>query len=193
MLLLSFVTFALWLFEILFSKGWYSLQWLSGTLYSPYLTTFIVVLAFLMPFMVSKQVAGKKLLLSAGILYTVSIFCYEAGKQLCYSLYCRFCFWSLKDIILLFSVALVLFVLIGFVFWFVAHKFIKRSKKINIVYMCLLALAVIPLSLFTIRVNKGMGHGVDWVDTVKMGYPVFWITLLMGVSGILMAKQKPIP
>ncbi|MGB4775670.1 MAG: hypothetical protein WBP45_10880 [Daejeonella sp.] len=187
---LSLAGTGLWLYEILGLKGWYSLNWLEGQLYSPYAATLMAVIAFIIPFIISKQVSAKKIILPVIILYGISILCFEAGKQLCYALYCRFCFWTMKEYILIFSAAFILFVSIGISFWLVTDKLIRRNKKINMLFISMLTLAAVPLSLLTIQLSPGFGSQTDWVDTVKMGYPIFWITLLLGFSGIIIARQK---
>ena len=190
--LLSTIGMNLWLYEILKIKGRHSLNWLTGQVYSPYIATLIVVLAFMTPFITSRRVITKKTIFAIIILYAASIFCFEIGKQLCYALYCRFCFWTTKDILLIFSIAFILFLFLGVVYWFVTNKLIKKNKKVNILFISFLAIEAIPLSLLTILINTGFGSQTGWVDTVKMGYPIFWTTMLFGLAGILIEKQKNI-
>lgn len=187
---LSLAGLGLWLYEIFKLKGWYSLNWLDGQLYSPYVATLMAVLAFMTPFIISKQVNAKKIILPAIILYVVSILYFEAGKKLCYALYCRFCFWAMKELIMIFSATFILFAFLSISFWLVTDKLIRRNKKINMLFIGIITFAAIPLSLLSIQLNPGFGSQTGWIDTVKMGYPIFWITLLLGFSGILIARQK---
>ena len=191
-LILSTIGMSVWLFEILKIKSWYGLNWLSGQLYSPYIATLIAVFAFMTPFIFNKQTTTKKIILAIIILYAANMLCFEAGKQLCYAMYCSFCFRTSKDSIFLFTIATTLFAFLGFAYWFVTNKLIKKNKNINMLTITLLALAVIPLSLLTIQVNTGFGTNTDWIDSVKMGYPIFWTITALGLSGILIAKQKTI-
>jgi hypothetical protein len=48
----------------------------------------------------------------------------------------------------------------------------------------------IPLSLITILLIPGFGHQTGWIDAVKMGYPVFWVTVLLGVAGVWIKERK---
>lgn len=190
--LLSIVGMGLWLFEILQIKSWYGLNWLSGSLYSPHIATFIAVFAFMTPLIISRQVAIKKIVTPTFILYAASILCFEVGKQLCYKLYCRFCFWTTIDIVIILSIAFTLFIFLGLSYWLTTQTLIKRNKKVNILYTTTLLLLTIPLSLVTVQVNPGFGSGTGWVDAVKMGYPIFWITIMLGLSGIIIAVQNPL-
>lgn len=189
-LLLSLANISLWLFEIIQVQGWYGLSWLHNPLYSPYLGCLIAAMAYHAPFLVNKQSVFKKLILSVFILTIVTILCFAGGKQLNYALYCRFCIWSESDLLTLLTIALLLFILFGFSYWFVTTKLIKRSKKINILSFALLMVLTLPLSWATVIIVPGFGSQTGWVDAVKMGYPVFWSTFLLGLSGLLVAQQK---
>ena len=70
------------------------------------------------------------------------------------------------------------------------HKLIKKNKKINVLFITLLLLLIIPLSLLTIQIYTGFGHGTDWIDAVKMGYPIFWTTMFLGLIGLIISSQK---
>lgn len=184
----------LWLYEIVEIKKWAGLNWLSDQLYSPFIAALLAVFAFMTPFLVNKQLTLKNAIVSINIFYTVNIICFQIGKQLCYELYSRF--WLLSgtssDILLIPLIGLALFIFLGLSYWFVTNKFVKKNKKLNSFFITILLLLSIPLSLLTIQINSGFGSGTDWVDTVKMGYPIFWITMLLGFSGLIIARQPDI-
>jgi hypothetical protein len=181
--ILSAVGMGLWLYEILKIKGWYSLTWLSEQLYSPFIATLFAVFAFMTPFVVCKQTTAKKIIFSTIILYVISILCFSVGKDLCYALYGRFYFWKTQDIVLYLSTGIILFPSLGIIYWFVTNQFIKKNKKINMLFITIFIIGVIPISIFTIELNKGFSTQSGWVDVVKMGYPIFWITMALGLSG----------
>ena len=187
----SILGLGLWLCEIVEIKTWNSLNWLRGQLYSPFIAILFSVFAFMTPFFVNRQLTSKKTIVSIIIFYTTNIICFEIGKQLCYVMYSRL--WWLSgtttDIILMVIIALSLFIFIGFSYWLTTHKFIKKNKKINMLFTTLLILLTIPLSLLTIYINTGFGSGTDWEDAVKMGYPIFWTTMLLGLIGLIIARQ----
>lgn len=189
-LLLSLANISLWLFEIIQVQGWYGLSWLHSPLYSPYASCFIAAIAYLAPFVISKQSVFKKLTLPVLLLTTLTILCFEGGKQINYALYCRFCIWSKTHLITLLIVTLLLFVLFGFGYWLVTTKLIKRSKKVNILSFILLMILTLPLSWTTVVLVPGLGSETGWVDAVKMGYPVFWSTFILGLTGLLVVRQK---
>lgn len=187
----SILGLGLWLYEIVEIKTWFGLNWLSEPLYSPFLAALFSVFAFMTPFFVNKQLTIKKALVSIIILYTINIICFQIGKQLCFEIYNRF-FWfseTTSTTLLIPVKGLFLFIFIGFAYWLTTHKLIKENKKINIFFITTLLLLTIPLSLLTIQINSGFGAGTGWVDAVKMGYPVFWISMLLGFSGLMIIRQ----
>lgn len=187
----SILGLGLWLYEIVEIKTWFGLNWLSEPLYSPFLAALFAVFAFMTPFIVNKQLTIKKALVSISILYTINIICFQIGKQLCFEMYSRF-FWfseTTSNTLLIPIKGLFLFIFLGFAYWLTTYKLIKENKKINLFFITVLLLLTIPLSLLTIQINTGFGSGTNWVDAVKMGYPIFWISMLLGFSGLIISKQ----
>ncbi len=193
---LASVGMALWLYEIAEIKTWCSLNWVREELYSPFFISLIPVLAFMTPFFVNRQLAALSSIISIIILYAANMICFLIGAQLCYEQYDKlfllvlssdehyFIFATLKG----FS----LYLFLGFTYWLTTHTFLKKNKKINAFFITLLLVLTIPLSLLTIQINTGFGSGTDWVDAVKMGYPIFWTTMLLGLTGIIIARQPNI-
>jgi hypothetical protein len=189
-LFLSLCGITLWLFEIVGIKGWYGLGWLSqGQLYTPFIATLLVVISFLIPFILSRKTTLVKVSFSIVILYAVSIISFLTGEQLLHGIYCKLCFWTTGDMVMIYVKAFVIFTFTGIAYGFVTNRFIKKNKSINKIMIIGMLLMVIPLSLATVTLFPGFGRGIGWVDAVKMGYPVFWTTFLLGVSGIILARQ----
>lgn len=191
-LLLSLAAICIWLFELLKIVGWEGLRWVGHQLYSPYICTLIATISFLVPFFINNRIRIKKVIVSLLILYGINIFCFEINRQLCYALYCDACYWSVTQFNLILVVEFTVFVLLGFIHWYVSNKLLIKNRKINILYITILLLLSIPLSFFTININTGFGTEKGFIDMVKMGYPVFWTTLMLGISGMMITNQKTI-
>lgn len=189
-LALSIVGISLWLFEIVQMKGWYSLSWLHETLFAPYFVTILAVLAFLIPFQVYGFMNFRKTLFPALILYVISIVCYEFGKYLCFKFYTSFYEFTMLELISMSSISLLLFLILGLSYWLVSNMWMKMNRKTNSLYIALSTLLTIPLSLLAIRIFPCFGSGTNWIDAVKMGYPVFWMIASLGISGLMISKQK---
>ncbi len=188
--LLSLMNMGVWLFEIVIIKGWYGLNWLEGVLYSPYLACLIVAVTYLFAFFVNQQLSLGKTIVFMVTLYAINIVCFKSGEYLCHLMYCRFCFWGRVEIYLFLLSGISLYLLLGFSYWFFSNKFILRCRKMAILSLAIIAFLAVPLSLITITLLPGFGHGTNEVDAVKMGYPVFWTTLLVGLSGYTLSNRK---
>lgn len=187
--LLSLLGVGLWLYEMMEIQSWYSLAWLYNQLYSPVVVISITVASFLTGIIISKNFAGtKRLGIGFILLYLVSGLSYWVGKNFCYFIY-RFMAppGILLSTIVFFVIAVFLF--LGFMYWLILHQTVRANKKQNILLIAFLSFLCVPLSLLTVYFFKGLGSGSEWIDAVKMGYPIFWITLLLGIAGIVIAQQ----
>lgn len=188
---LSLIANIIWLIEIKYFIGFESLQWLKQPLYSPYICTFFVTLALLLPaYLTTKNI--RKLVAPGLLLYLASIVFYNLG-----SYYVRLPYTSLGvsgTNSLTISVYLVggLFLtsLFSFCVWLIFSKLTSPLKKVVILYITLATICIVPLSLFSITLFPGFGSQTNWVDAVKMGYPVFWATCIMGLIGSFALKTN---
>lgn len=191
---LALTGFRIWLYEILVVKGWYGLNWLSkGSIYSSYLITLLVVFAFMLPFILYRHIAIRKFFFLTILFYLISVIYYEVAKQAtCTFLFGRCSasiFHSNKFLGYLFIPSIFILPFFGRVYWSIVNKFIFKNKKSNRHIISTLVFLTIPFSLLTIQIDPGYGSGTDWIDAIKMGYPVFWITIFFGLSGVFIARQ----
>ncbi|HNK97912.1 MAG TPA: hypothetical protein PKO19_07365 [Chitinophagales bacterium] len=189
--LLATLGMGLWLAEILFVKGWHGLQWLSGILYTPYFITMIAAIAFILPFAFVNRRSIKQLLIPALLIYFTNLVFYVIGTYLCYAVYYRFLIFNTRYLQNIYFDIIVYFTLFGFFYWLVTDRLIKRIKFINMLLISFAAALSVILSLATVAIIPGFGTGTDLIDAVKMGYNVFWIIFMLGISGWSIAVKKP--
>jgi len=173
-----------WLFEIVVIKKWASLNWLKPPLYAPYAIALLTTIAYLAPIQLHYRASRFNWLKAVGGLYFFSLAEFYAGKQLCYALYSRY--WIITKIDLAIGCIAIGLLFTGLA---VACYFSSRQLKRGISYKPIFANAtlffcVIPLSLLSVKLIPGYGAGSGWIDAVKMGYPAFWITILLGVAAL---------
>ena len=183
-LIAAILNISFWLFEILVIKKWASLNWLKPPLYAPYAIVLLTTLAYLAPIQLHYRASRINWLISVGGLYLFSLAEFHAGKQLCYALYSRY--WIITKIDLAIGCTA-----IGLLFSGLAAACAFSSRQLNrkisykpIFVNAVLFICVIPLSLLSIKLIPGFGAGSGWIDAVKMGYPAFWITILIGVAAL---------
>lgn len=190
--LLSFVAWGTWLYEIVEIIGWPYTKWLTHTIYSPYIITFFAAFGYSIPFLLTTTVKTGKILIVLFLLYIVNIAFFEVSRFLCYILYCRQCLSSAIMLVFFITLAFSLFPLFGLVYWWITNKYIMPCKRRVIAIIAIFAFLMLPLSMVTIWLFPGLGTGTDWVDAVKMGYPVFWVIILLGISGIAVNTKMKI-
>lgn len=188
-ILFSITGMLLWQYEIYSIHFGQGLYWLNKSLISPYIITLFVITSFLMPFILKKEFRFIKIIAAGISLYGISLFCFLAGKELNYILYCRLCWWTTSNLILLLLFGILIFVIFGFGYWLTICKLLQPIKKSGIILISVITLSVIPLSLLTSKIFP-LFHQTDWVNTVKSGFPVFWITFLIGITGIILVNSK---
>jgi hypothetical protein len=188
-ILLSIAGMLLWqheIYSIHFGEGLY---WLNRNLITPYIITLFAVISFLLPFILRKGFRIINLIAAIIILYGISLFCFIAGKELNFIIYCRLCWCTTSNLILLVLFGILIFVIFGFGYWITTCKLLQPIKKSGIILISALALCVIPLSLLTSKFFP-LFNQTDWVNTVKSGFPVFWITFFLGVAGNKLVDSK---
>jgi hypothetical protein len=190
--LFAFLGNVIWLCEIVGIVGWHGLTWLRTVLYSPYPGILTAAMAFMVPFLLNRPLKKKNIFIPLLIFSTANLLCFEAGRIICYMLYRMGFFFDVKNFIAEVLIVAGLYLLLGFTYKITSAIFIRKNTKKNILLISFLLPMAIPLSLLTIEINAGFGTGTGWVDAVKMGYPIFWTTMLLGISGILIEGQPDI-
>lgn len=189
LLFLSGTGLCLWLLEINLVKGWYGLAWLHGGLYTPYIATLLAAMAYTFPYLLTNRFHTKKAGVATVIFYFTNVICYMGGKTVCYNMFCRFCLWSVADVYILLSIGLVMCFLFGLIHWYITKRLIIKIRKFHILTFSLLPLTAIALSVLNILLIPGFGSQSGFIDAVKMGYPVFWTILLLGLTAFAFSKK----
>ncbi len=182
----SFAVFAwvLWIGEILYFTGWNSLDWLKKSLFSPYLIIILLTFSFLNPLLQIRKAEEKLNPLFPALIYTAALICFFSSEVLMRLSYCRSCFISETQNWLIISGLVSDCFIFGFLLQWIAEKY---SGKMPRGFGAVLSLGTVfagILSFITIKLFPGYGNGTDWVDAVKMGYPVFYSILFIGLTAI---------
>ncbi|MCP4438636.1 MAG: hypothetical protein GY810_06790 [Aureispira sp.] len=176
---------ALWVFEILYIIGWSGTRWVYiDFYYSTLIINFLVVNAFLMPLCVGTKHKKNYWKLMIG-LYLVSIFAFYMAKPLFLSFFMPFFFHIfLVGMVCFFYYIFTYYLLEKLSFWFILALFIS-------------IVAVVFESEFISQNFAIYGPTGNFADATKMGYPFFFITINMGLLGIMTRhwgiKEKQIP
>ena len=188
----------IWLAEILYRFSWASLGWLCSQLYSPYLLVLFPATAFLLPFVFSKRISAGKFIFIAIVLSVINFLFYGWGDYLLRISFSRFglaMFFispirNIVEPIIVASIPLLLFLLFGLAYFLLTKYLLAiKIKRVHILLFAIAILLVIPLSCITNRVLPFVEDSEWFFNAIKAGYPVFWITVLMGLCGWIIERN----
>jgi hypothetical protein len=166
--------------------GWKSLDWLRVPLYSVPIVAGLVVASYLLPILMWSKAKWSIILACTASMYAAAFGGYWAGKFLFMALYSRAAsekhVWHVWAMILLVTV-------VAAIFFFLKQRFLFKSGRFHILTLVAVFITVVPASLATVEWIPGFGNGITFVDAVKMGYPMFWINVLLGWTAFAMVKK----
>lgn len=185
-LLLAILAEALWLYEIVVKIGWTGLNWLKGDLYAPWGICACAATAYILPFIVKYRLIDGKVILTwlSFIFLNIAVFYFGETvlKKLFSPLIALLSFGESIKIRLFGLFAVSIF---AFGYHQMTNQLILKIRKQQVVLFILAVVLMFVLGNMTVFVIRGFGQGSSLVDAVKMGYPQFWICILLGLSGIL--------
>lgn len=190
-LLLALVANALWLAELLQVVGWEGMGWVSYLHYSVFVIALFAVAAYVLPFRWIRQVSWMQVGQAALETYPATVVAFFLAKTILFSIYTRLYGYLNGNMLLLLLVVVVL--LISFSIHFVTKKSLHRVRWGHGFFVAAGIVTVVPLSIMTVRFIPGFSHDASFVSAVKMGYPFFWIVIMMGILGLRTAMWRPEP
>jgi hypothetical protein len=182
----------IWLYEIIKIKGWYGLNWLEGYMNSVFLIIPLTISSYLISIKLFKKIEIKNMIIAFIGLSVISLVSYEISRQYLYMTNPRFFgFFDFdKMLTLIISrgtiVPLVLY-LIGF--YYLTNRFLIKIPKWTIFLFLKTIILSIVFGIITIKMHTGYGYESNFIDSVKMGYPIFWLNLFLGINVIELMKQ----
>jgi hypothetical protein len=183
----------LWILEIIQIKGWTGLNWLSGYMNTVILIIPLTVLAFILSLRLFEKVLLKNLITSFLLLSIISWISYEIAREFLYEINSRFFGFSNSltiSIIIVLTGILVpnLFYSIGY--YYITNRFLIKIQKMTILLFFGSIVFSIIFGLITLNINSGFGSGTTFIDSVKMGYPIFWLNIFLGLIVIIIIKMN---
>lgn len=182
--LCSVINTALWILEVFFLKGWEGLTWITTVPVAVFPVSLVAAAAVQIGIRRNATHDTKKAMLLVPVNTMVFLVCFLlCRKSLLELLYVDhlgilggFTSEFVLNLILLFSTPL----LFSF-FLFLAYRLIYGEKKHALLWAPLAGVGTaLLLSYATIKIIPSYYRGyTDFIHAFKMGYPCFWITLLV--------------
>jgi hypothetical protein len=185
--LLAILGWVFWLYEIVAKIGWASLDWLNQNLFSPYLICLLVSVAYIHPFWVRYKNIDGKLILTTLTLFVLNVSVFLLSDVVLRTIFSRLGFLTSGFYKFTFSTITIL--IFGLGYFFVTDKLIFPIKKKYVILFLACPLLMFVLGLISNFFIRGFATNWGLVDSIKMGFPQFWICVLMGFAGILVSSS----
>jgi hypothetical protein len=154
----------------------------------------ITVASFIISLRKISDIGLKYFVISTSILTIVSLISFEIAREVLFSIYSRFFFLSHSlsvSIIIIMIGILIPTSIFSIGYYFITNKLIiKISWKAIILFILSLIFSIV-CGLLTIKIYSGFGTGRTFIDSVKMGYPIFWLNISFGLISIILIRLRP--
>lgn len=189
-LFVGLLSWGLWWYELHYLMKWQSYAWLGHPLYSVFIITFLVVVSFLLPIFLEFKVRWYWQLLYLVLLYIVGLTAYFTSKQLFLNLHLEGVLQN-NSLIIAYSIwkLLGLVILVALIFFLPIHQFHSSTDGLHVLTIVIAIVSVIPASLISVEYLRFGSEHAAFVDAVKLGYPVFWLPLFLGLFSTAAVKE----
>jgi hypothetical protein len=185
--LFSILSWVIWLYEIVSKIGWEGLDWLNQDLFSPYLICLLVAVAYIHPFWVRYRNIDGKLILTTLTLFVLNVSVFLLSDVVLRTIFSRLSF--LQSGFYKFNTSMGLILLFGLGYFFITDKLIFKIKTKYALLFLACPLLMFVFGVITNFVIRGFATSWGIIDSIKMGFPQFWICVLMGVLGIYISSS----
>lgn len=181
--LLALLAYGLWVAEIHYIIGWEGAEWLSYSHYSVFGIAALLVVSYLLPFWFLPSTSFNRLAKAGVELYFLVLAAYFLEKLILLTLFTQFYGFLDRDWLLMLQI--LVFAMTTLSFYFITQRWLKPLHWQQMLVFGAALLLPYPLSLLSLRFLFNFNNGYEFTDAFKMGYPFFWIVLLMGIAGII--------
>ncbi len=186
---LSFFSLVIWLIEMTKIDKSSNEIWLQVNLLSPFLICLVAAACYLTPFLIKHQAIDIKVILTFLTLTFVNLSTYLLAETFFLDFFSQNNLFFLQKILLL---VFALVILVGFAsaYYFITQKLILELSKKFLAYFLASAVLMFVFSLIIGVFFRDNNTSNTLSTVVKMGYPQFWICLLLGLIGIQVVKSE---
>ena len=185
---LAATSVAIWLFEMTKVIGWSSLDWLEADLISPYVICCLAAVCFMTPMVLKYRKIDGKIILTFLTLTMINIAAFFLAETVLKGVFSKLSFFSEKTSV--YTLGAVTFIGFALGYYFVTHYLIVNMPRLYVVVFASSEILMFVLAMITAYVFRGFGNSSYLADVIKMGYPQFWICILLGISGIFILDKN---
>jgi hypothetical protein len=185
---LAVTSIAIWLFEMTKVVGWSSLDWLQADLISPYFICGLAAVCFMTPIVLKYRKIDSKIVLTFLSLSLVNIIAFFLAETFLKGVFNRITFFGEGSSYYFLGIA----TFIGFAasYYFITHYLIVNMPRLFVLLFATSEILMFVLAMITAYFIRGFGNSGYIADAVKMGYPQFWICILLGLCGVFILSRN---
>jgi len=189
-LLIGGCCFLLWRYELHEVIGWQGKGWLRTSLKSVYVINALIVLVFLLPLLVELKMPIKWMILYSVLLYGTSMGAFLTAKEMFHDLYVEGVGLGNETIITTtIWKFLGLLIVVALVFFIPIRHFHRSTEGMHVLTIMVALISVIPASIISLESLPLWAQQITFLHTVKVGYPVFWTPVFLGLLSTAAAKE----
>jgi hypothetical protein len=188
----AFSAWGLWLGEVCWIKGWAGVAWLSGFNWSAVPICFVIVT--ISSYVVAEGAPWRNRLAFIASGFALALAAFVVARWAIFDFFSFEFFYggevywaALADVLIVIAAGLA--ASIGFAL--AAHRWLAPLRVRTAGLLAAALVAVVPLSLVTIKIVPALNGSEDTIHAFKMGYPVFWTALLTPLALRLGRQMQP--
>jgi hypothetical protein len=185
---LAVLSLVAWLIEMTKVIGWSSLNWLQADLLSPYLICCLAAVCFMTPIVFKYQKIDSKIILTGLSLALTNVIAFFLADTFLKGIFNHLGFFGESGSF--YVLGTVIFIGFALSYYFITHYLIVNMPKFFISIFAISEIMMFVLAKITAYFIRGFGNDHHIVDAIKMGYPQFWICVLLGLCGILVMSKN---
>ena len=168
--------------------GWSSLDWLQADLISPYVICCLAAVCFMTPIVLKYQKIDSKIILTFLSLSLVNIIAFFLAEIFLKSIFNRMSFFGEGNGF--YFLGIVTFIGFAASYYLITHYLIVNMPKLFVLLFATSEVFMFVLAMITAYFIRGFGKSSYIADAVKMGYPQFWICILLGLCGVFILTKN---
>jgi hypothetical protein len=185
-IILGISSLGMWLTDIRVYIGWEGIEWIKRELKSVYIITLFIVLSYVLPIVIISKPKWSNSLICIVLLYVFSLISYFVSKWIFKQLYTKM--GDETHVVYVWYLILVVTIVAG-IFYYLKQFLLFKSEIFHVMTIIAVFISIVPASLITIEWVKGFSVIESFVEAVKMGYPIFWLNVLLGLVSYSMARK----
>lgn len=188
---LALASITLWLTELIVQNSWTDDSWLWSSQYAIFGIDLFATLAYLIPIRLLKGISRQRLIMPGLQLYFIGLITFFLGKSIIYSIFSPFGILEL-DSRLLWAMLLTLMLTTTSSLYYLTRNHLYPVKAAFVPLMIGVQLLAVILSVATTYFFLSEVFSLhNLVETVKLGIPFFYFTLLLGLFSIFCIRKLP--